>query len=320
MLELITLTIGFILLSGLLALVDAAILSVSRAEIEELVGRGAWGSTALKAVNRRITRAVIVVVIFTNTVNILGPILIGERTVRLFGSTAIGIITALLALGTIVFSEVIPKSLGAHYAPVVSRIFAPFILGAAYVLFPIVWLLERLVNLFKEGKRAIGTEEQIRALARIGHRAGHIRESEGQIIQRAFLLNDKTAADIMTAKGSIVTVSADSTIRGAADQVFRHAYSRYPVVGANADDVRGLVFSRDILTALSDGKDAEIITSIINEVPKVDAKMRADKLLLLLRDKRVHLAIVREGTKTVGLVTLEDVLEELVGEIEDEAD
>ncbi len=320
MLELFSVAIGFILLSGLLAFVDAAILSVTRAEAEELVSRKAWGATSLKAVNRRITRAVIVLVIFTNVINILGPILVGQIAVELYGSTVIGVVTAILTFATIVFSEVIPKSLGAHYAPFVGRMVAPFILGAAYVLFPVVWLLEKLVNLFKEGKRAIGTEEQIRALARIGHRAGHIRESEGQIIQRAFLLNDKTAADIMTVKGSIVTVSADSTIRGAADQVFRHSYSRYPVIGTNADDIKGLIFSRDILTSLSDGKDKEIITSIVNEVPKVDAKMRADKLLLLLRDKRVHLAIVREGTKTVGLVTLEDVLEELVGEIEDEAD
>ena len=318
--ELILMTAVFIVCSGVVACVDAAVLSVTRGEIEELALRNAWGSWALKQVTRHMTRVVVVVVIVTNTINVVGPIVIGHTASLLFGSSVLGIVTGVLAFLTIIFSEIIPKSLGAHYAPFIARWSAPIILGLIFALFPIVWILEKFVRLFKEGKRVIGTEDQIRALARIGHRAGYIRESEGQIIQRAFILNDKTVADIMVPKDKVVCVRANLTIREAADVVFRYSYSRYPIVGETMDDVQGLALSRDILGALAEAKDQQSVTSIKKNVLLVSARMRADKLLLHFRDQRIHLALVRDGETTVGLVTLEDVLEELVGEIEDEGD
>ncbi|MDB4978864.1 MAG: hypothetical protein JWM56_1050, partial [Candidatus Peribacteria bacterium] len=157
MFELIALIALFIVLSGLFAMVDTAILSVSHGEVEELVTQKKHGALALRSVTRDITRSVIVVVIFTNTINILGPILIGQKAIAVFGSEVIGIMTAVLTLASIIFAEVLPKGLGSHYAPAVSRVAAPFILALVYVLFPLVFLLEKLVNLFKSGERVIGT-------------------------------------------------------------------------------------------------------------------------------------------------------------------
>ena len=115
MLELALSIVIFVSLSGLMAAIEAAVLSVSRGEVEELVVRRAFGATALKAITLRITQALVVIVIFTNTINILGPISVGRKAIELYGNTAIGIITALLTFATIVFSEIIPKSVGTHY-------------------------------------------------------------------------------------------------------------------------------------------------------------------------------------------------------------
>ena len=320
MLEIILYMVVFVTFSGLMAMIEAAVLSVSRGEVEELVIRRAFGADTLKAMTQRITPALVVIVIFTNTINILGPILTGRKAIQLYGDAAIGVITAVLTLGTIVFSEIIPKSLGAHYAPRISRLAAPVIQLFVYLLYPVVIALEWFSNLFKAGQRRIGTEDQIRSLATIGRRAGYIESDEGKLIHRAFVLNDRTAADIMTPLTDVIGVEQTFTIRQAATRVFRHAYSRYPVFGSSVHDVRGLVMSRDILEALTEGKEQESASSICRPCLMVSAGMRSDELLVRFRDERIHMAVVQDGSKTVGLVTLEDVLEELVGEIEDEKD
>jgi len=310
----------FIGLSGLMAMVDAAVLSVSRGEIEELVLQRKMGAAALKRISQRITRAVVVIVIVTNTINVLGPILAGRKAAEVYGDAAIGVLTAVLTFGTIIFSEIIPKSLGTHYAPTISRLSAPGVLALMYLLLPIVIALDWLSSLLRSGQRRIGTEDQIRSLVTIGRRAGYIESDEGQLIQRAFVLNDRSAADVMTPQEKIVSVNTETTIAQAARHVFRTPYSRYPVFGRSQDDVCGMVLSRDILESLVDGNDRQPVTSIVREALVVPAAMRSDELLTRFRDRHIHLAIVQQAGRTVGLVTLEDVLEELVGEIEDETD
>lgn len=321
MIELVVSIIVFICLSGLMALIDAAILSVTVAEVEELVHHKAWGSTPLQAVKQRVTRAVVIVVILTNSINILGPILIGNQAASMgLGGFGIGLVTAILTLSTILFSEIIPKSLGAHYAPTIARVAAPIILALIYALYPLVVFLDWLSSLFQRGGRRIGTEAQIRSLVTIGRRAGHIEKDEGQLIHRAFVLNDKRASDVMTPLKDIESVKETSTVRQAANRVFHNTYSRYPVFGKSIHEVRGIVMSYDILEALAQGRDEDPVTTILREALVVDANTRSDKLLVLFRDKYIHLAVVQDRGKTVGLVTLEDVLEQLVGEIDDERD
>ena len=312
--------IVFVALSGVLAMVDAALLSVSRVEIEEMIMHKRWGARSLKAIKRRITRAIVIVVIVTNTINVLGPILVGQKAIDIYGKGVIGVITVLLVLGTIVFSEIVPKSLGTHYSPIVGRVSAPIILAVIYMLYPLVILLDSLSKLLMRGERRLGTENQIRSLVLIGRRRGHIEQDESRMIHRAFFLNDRTAKDLMTPAARVVAVQESASIREAADQVICHEFSRYPVFGRSPDDVRGIVLSRDILERVTENRGADPVTTIMRESLIVDASDRSDHLLVLFRDKHVHLAIVQETGKTLGVVTLEDVLEELVGEIRDEKD
>jgi len=262
----------------------------------------------------------VIIVLATNTINILGPILAGKKAVEVYGDTVIGIVTAILTFATIIFSEIIPKSVGAFYAPVISRMAAPIILALIYALYPVVVALAWVSRLFQSGERRIGTETQIRSLVTLGRRAGHIENDEGQLIHRAFILNDKMAVDVMTSLKDIVSVDVSATVREAADRVLHNVYSRYPVFGKSIHNVEGMVMSRDILDAITDGRAHEPVPTIVRPVLTVPASMRSDVLLMLFRRRRIHLAIVQEQGKTVGLVTLEDVLEELVGEIEDEID
>ncbi|MEK7563106.1 MAG: hemolysin family protein [Patescibacteria group bacterium] len=320
MFELVVIVAGFISISGFFAMIDAAVLNVTPAEVEVLITRKKWGARELKSLLRNTSRAIIVIVIFTNVTNILGPILAGQKAVALFGSSAIGYMTAFLTFTTIICSEIIPKSFGAHNAPRISRRAAPFLLALVTVLYPIVWVLERVVRLFKSGKRKIGTEEQIRALANIGGGAGHIDADELNFIHRAFVLNDRKARDIMIPFPSVMGISADVRIQQAARTVFLYHFSRYPVFGKSSDDVRGYILSHDILSAMAEGKGSDPVTPLIREILTVDADLPCDALLNLLRKHSAQLAMVIDDAGIVGLVTLEDVLEELVGEIYDESD
>lgn len=317
--ELLIFIVGFVAVSGFFAMIDAAVLNVSPAEVEVLVQRKLWGARELKRVLRHTTRAIIVIVIFTNVTNILGPILAGKKAVELFGNEAIGVVTAILTFATIIFSEIIPKSVGARYAPTISRIAAPALWIVSVLLFPIVFVLERFARLFTSGRRRVGTEEQIRALANIGGGAGHIDVDERELIHRAFVLNDRKVRDIMTPVDQMVTIHKRQTVLSAAKVIFQHHYSRYPIVD-DAGAVSGYVLSREVLEALAHGRKDSLVTTLRRKLLRVDASLRCDELLNVFRKSDIQIAIVRDSQQVVGLVTLEDTLEELVGEIRDEGD
>ena len=187
MFVLVLLVVVFLFLSGMAAAVDAAVLSVSRPEVEVLVEQRKWGARRLRSVKKQLTQSVVVIVIVTNTINVLGPILVSREAQATYGVEGLAVITVVLALGTMVFSEIIPKSLGAHYAPLVARLAAPAIRSLRILLYPLVIALAALSRLFTRGTRQIGTEEQIRSLVRIGDSA--------VLIQRGclFLMKDTTS-------------------------------------------------------------------------------------------------------------------------------
>jgi magnesium and cobalt exporter, CNNM family len=264
----------------------------------------------------------VVIVVFTNIVNVLGPVLVGTKAVEIYGSPVIGAVTAILTLGTIIFSEIIPKSLGTHYAPGISLALAPALRWLIALFYPIVWIFEKLTNAMKSGERRVGTEEQIRSLARLGHSAGYIETDETQLVHRAFQLNDRTAADIMTPMDEVVTLEPTMTVLEAAMVVRESPYTRYPVVGpgraGETSTVTGIVVSHDLLSELSRNRGSHPAVGLTTEPLIVGAESRADDLLDLFRRERFHLAVVLDADRPVGVVTLEDVLEELVGEITDE--
>lgn len=318
--RLILLIFFFIFLSGIMALTDAAVLSVSPAEIEAMVRRKKRGAVSLKKLYEHIARGVVVIVAFTNTVNVFGPIIVGQQAVEIYGDPVIGVITAVLTFGTIIFSEIIPKSLGVHYAPAISRIAAPIILGLTYGLYPLVIFLEFISKLMQRGTRRVGTEEQITSLVRLGTDSGYIDKEESKIIHRVFVLNDKTAEELMTPFEKTALISQDTRIKEAVDFIREKRFSRYPVVEAASGNVTGFVLAADIFEGALFQCKSRLVGDIASEALFISFEETADDLMYLFKKERKHMAVVVRDNTPVGVVTLEDVLEELVGEIEDERD
>ena len=140
------------------------------------------------------------------------------------------------------------------------------------------------------------------------------------MIFRTFRLNDRTALDIMTPLEQVISVPAAATVGEAAKLISTKEFSRYPVFRKSAHDIEGMLIARDILKLLTEGKTEAPVTTISHAPFVVSEEIRADELLLEFRTRHQHLAVVQQANHTIGIVTLEDVLEEIVGEIEDEKD
>ena len=320
MAELAIVILLILLLSGFFSGSEAALVSLSDAEVHSLVEKKRMGSQMLSRVHRQLNRSVITIVVWNNIVNIVGSIVVGQIALRLYGDAVLAVITTGLTFGIIVFSEIIPKAVGIHYAEGIGLLLSPLIFLLTTVMLPVIIFLEWITNLFRRGERKVGTEAQIRSLVTIGRKEGHIESDEGQLIHAAFILNDKSAGDIMTPLKDIIAVNTEDSVGEVWQKIDHDTHTRYPIYGASVNDIEGMVIKQDVLQALYEKKGGEPVMSVSRDALVVKSDLRSDELIALFRERNKHLAIVQEDEHTVGLVTLEDVLEELVGDIEDETD
>jgi CBS domain containing-hemolysin-like protein len=190
------------------------------------------------------------------------------------------------------------------------------------LMFPLVWLIEHIVSPITKGKpRLVTNEAEIQLLAQIGQQEGSIELDEAQLIQRVFRLNDSTAGSIMTPRISMTYVHGDQTLANMREQIIASPHSRILVIGDSIDEILGVVLKSELLVALVDGQTDRLLADLARDVLFVPEMVRADQLMTTFRDKREHLAVVvDEFGGVAGVVTLEDVLEVLTGEIVDETD
>jgi len=320
MLTLALIILAVLSLSALFSGSETAFLSIGPADVEEMVHQKKFGVNFLKKLSKQMSHAIIAIAILNNAVNIAGSILVGQTVVKLYGDGYLAITSAVLTFAVILFSEIIPKSIGVHYANHIAPKIAPLFLAIVYLLFPLIFILEYITSLFIKGEKKIGTESQIKSLVRLGWRRGHIEPDEGLLINRVFLLNDKRAEDIMVSRDQIVGLKHNITIDEAAKIAMDQGFARLPVYKKNLNNIIGMVLKSDLVEAIARDQYTRLLSSFLRPIPSVLAEMKADDLLLMFQKERTHIAIVKDHGKTVGLVTLEEVLEELVGDIIDEGD
>ena len=164
-------------------------------------------------------------------------------------------------------------------------------------------------------KSKMVSEEEIRILSHLGHLEGSIEKDEQEMIQKVFRLNDLSAKDIMTPRTVIEAFEADKTLRELENEIYSVSHSRLPVFNEDLDDIVGICHQRNLLIALGKDQKDKKISEFMEELKSVSEKMKADELLPFFQNRRCHLAIVKdEFGGTSGVVTLEDVLEQLVGD------
>ncbi len=315
--------IGIVLaVSALCSGAEAALFSISLVRVRQAAEGGGAAARALLQIRANMGRPISTIVVINNIANIGGSIVIGDLAANIFGNRWIGLFSAGLTLAVIIFAEIIPKTLGERYANSIALLVAPPVRILTIIFTPIVWLIERLVAPIVGGSKGPTTNEaEIRLLARIGQQEGIIERDESEMIERVFRLNDTVAGHIMTPRVSLTYLYADDTLEEARERILTSEHSRLIVVGASIDEVRGIALRNELLAALLAGREHEPVAEVMRPANFIPASVRADKLLQVFRQTRQHLAVViDEYGGVAGVVTLEDVLEVLTGEIVDETD
>ena len=314
-----------LLLSGFFSGSETALTSLSRARAQSLEKEGRPGAKALWALKRHTTRMLVIILIGNNLVNIGASALATVLATDLFGHFGPGIAVGVLTLVILVFGEVTPKSWAAHHAERVSLAAAPVLLVFGRLVFPLVWVLERFSEWLHRSTafetEPTVTESEVISLVEHGTAEGSIQNEEMEMIERVFAFDDLKVRDVMTPRSQIFSLPGKVPIRDALPDILRGSYSRIPLYSANPDDIVGLVHLREVLAAVARGADDEPLQSIAREPLFVPQSQPIDELFASLRRAKRHLAmVVNEYGMLQGVVTLEDLLEELVGEIYDESD
>lgn len=314
-----------IALSGFFSGSEIALFSLGEARVRTLREEGRRGSRALEELKRKPERLLATILVGNNIVNIGAASLATALALETYGSAGVAYATGIMTLLVLVFGEITPKGLATANADAFALLIAPTILLLSRILFPVVVPLERLTQWFvrrsqREGRLTV-TEGEIREMTAIGHREGVIDEHERRIIERAFWLDETRAWDIMTPRVDIFAWPADRTLASITAELPTLRFSRVPVYRDSVDDIVGILYTRDAYQALVSGQRDIPLERLAREPFFVPGSISLTRLLSDFQTRRIHMGVViDEYGGTDGLITLEDILEELVGEIVDETD
>ena len=301
---------------------ETALLSVSPIKVRQLAQSKKPAALALASIRLHINRPIATIVILNNIFNIVGSITIGSLTTKVLGDAWLGVFSGILTFLIIIFGEIVPKTLCQRYAEPVCLFVAIPIKFLTVIFTPLVWLVEHVTAPLTQGQTLPTTNEaEIKFLTNIGFQEGMIEDDEAEMIQRVFQLNDLNASDLMSPRIIVTYLKGEQTLNECQSEIIKSQHTRILVINETIDDVKGLVLKDELLTAMIEGNGERQINTLKRPVHFVPETNRADKLLKVFQENREHLAVVLDEYGGVaGVVTLEDVLEVLTGEIVDETD
>jgi len=305
------------------SVLEAVLLSVTPAFVGTLIETGHRAGTVLRRLKEDVDRPLAAILTLNTVAHTVGAVGVGAEAQKLWGSESLTIASAVLTLLVLFLSEIIPKTLGAVYwrqlAPWAARILPPMI----WCLYPLVWVSQLMAGVFSAGKESSDAvlPEEIAAMARLGFQAGTVDEREGTIVRNLFRLGEVKVRDVMTPRTVMLSLSADTTVDEALDEHGELPFSRIPVWESEPAKVVGYVRRDALLQASRAGYD-QPIRELMAPIPIVPESLSVSRLFDSLADEREHIAIaIDEFGGVAGLVTMEDVLETLLGfEIVDEVD
>ncbi|BAY83776.1 hypothetical protein NIES267_32690 [Calothrix parasitica NIES-267] len=322
MLQLIFVVILVISGSALCSGIEAALFSVSTLKVRQLAQTKNPSALALLAIRENMNRPIATIVVINNVFNIVGSIVTGSIAREVLGNNLLGLFSGVLTFLIIIGAEIIPKTVGERYAETISLFIAIPLAALTLIFTPLVWVLENITAPFTRGKKQPTTNKaEIMLLADIAHQEGIIERDEAQMIQRVFQLNELTAADLMTPRTILTYLRGNLTLAEAKTDIISSQHTRIIVINETIDEVIGVALKQNLLTAMVEGRKTQKIGTLTRKVGFVPETIRADRLMRNFLEAREHLAVVVDEYGNVsGVITLEDVLEVITGEIVDETD
>jgi putative hemolysin len=332
--QILTLVI-LLVLSGIFSGAETALTAIGEWKIRQLQEDGQDKSGVFALLQRDRTRFITTLLIGNNLVNIAATALVTQIAIRLSiplgfaESLAVGYATGIMTLLVLIFGEITPKSIAVHNAVAFSRFVIRPVYSLSIILYPIglffTWLTGNILRLFRLEPRLspLVTENELRLMLRSAEESGVIEEQEQEMIKGIIDLEETVVREIMTPRVDMIAISMDANLEALLQLAQAHNYSRLPVYSETIDNIKGIVYARDLLNYL--GRPEVLQGTQVSELMTPPQYIPETlNILTLLKDMRVrknHMAVVvDEFGGTAGLVTLEDIIEEITGEIYDETD
>ncbi|SOD71952.1 putative hemolysin [Jatrophihabitans sp. GAS493] len=330
--------IGLILIEGVFVAAEIALVSLREGQVRAMAETSRRGAAVAKLVrdpNRFLAAVQIGVTSTALLSSAFGAVTLSDEakdfllqhgwSEGLAGATGIIGVTLIISFVTLVVGELAPKRLGLQRAEAAAQLFAPALSRMASLLRPVIWLLSKctdgLVRLLggdpNTGREAI-SEEELRDLVSV-HES--LTKDERRLIDEVFAAGERSLSEVMVPRTEVTFLESSQTVSRAAKLAFDSPHSRYPVIGASQDDVRGFVHIRDLLTGEARADHGRTVGDVLREVKQLPGSKNVLVALSEMRREGHHLAIVvDEYGGTDGIVTLEDLIEEVIGDIRDEYD
>ncbi len=318
---------GLIAISSLFACFETAITAASKAKIHRLAGEGNKNAKILERLLEKREKVISTMLFGNNAINILSSAIATGLFIRLFGDSGLLIATLVMTLVVLIFAEVLPKTFAVKNPDGIALIFAPVINFLVMIFFPVTDLIHKVVNFFFEAahKKSSALElEEIRDTISLKHKEGSIYKYDKDMIDGVLDLADTEISEIMVHRKDIEMINIDLSVKEIVRAALDSSYTRIPLWRGNKENIVAILNVRKLLKALHffkqdlDRFNLKSITTEVWFVPSSNS-LRAQLFLFRKRKRRMALVIDEYGS-LLGMVTLEDILEEIVGEIKEQED
>jgi len=310
-------------ISFLCSLLESVLLSLTRSHIGVLIKENHSSGRVLEKLKKNINRPLAAILSLNTIANTVGAAGVGAVTFNLYGIKWVAVASGILTLSILIISEIIPKTIGAHYWKNLASVSAYLIRSMMVIMYPFVIMLEFFSSWLKPKiKQDTVTKEDVIAMAEIGEDEGTIEEDETTIIENILRLDNITADDVLTPRSVVFALQKDMTVKEAFDENPNIIFSRIPIYGKNFEDIVGLVRRYELLKSKAEDLFDITMEELASPVHVVKENDPVGAILDEFVRRREHLFIVKdEFGQLTGIITLEDAIETLLGvEIVDEMD
>jgi CBS domain containing-hemolysin-like protein len=320
MLDQIIVLIALIFLSGFFSSAETALFSISTVKARHIAKRKSKTNTLIKKMKEDPHKLLSTILIGNNLVNVAASALATVLTIKLVGHHAVGIATGAMTLAILIFGEIFPKSIATRNNILIARMVIIPLYWLSILFWPIIMFLNFIPQITSKIQKKHGvTEEELKTFVEVVEEEGEIKEEEKELIQNIFEFDDTNASEIMTPRGDMFVIDADEELDLKA--IIQSGYTRIPVIEGDIDHVAGILNIKDLFMEQARGNGEIDVRKIMNKPYFVPEYKKLDSLLQQFKKRKQHMAIVVDEHGGVsGLITLEDALEEIVGEIVDETD
>lgn len=317
-----------IVFSGFFSSVETALTSLNELKVKHILQEKGEKAKNLELWLLHPNKVLNTILIGNNIVNILGSVVAAELSVKVFGDASIAITTGIMTFLVLIFGEITPKTFAKHNPEKISLLSMRLLKVFFYMFYPVSYSMNKLVKLLiklaggdvdKDSPKI--TEDEIEFFISVGEKEGVLENQKREMLHNIFEISDTIAKEVMVPRPDLVSIRYGTSINDVIDIITKSEYSRIPVYENKLDNILGILYVKDLLKYIKqDIKDIDI-KAVLRKPYFVPSTKKIDDLLREFQLNRIHFAVVIDEYGGVdGIVTLEDILEEIVGEIRDEYD